>query len=297
MAALEDIAEVETAFTRCISILEMLIDRCDRVEHYLAKGVEFEDAEPPFRYPVRAIWPSREKKLRDSCRLLDADLYASLLLELLQKLSDAVHRAQVALDALSEDICTTLSKVGPDPWRPTVRRSTLDKLIFWPIDPHCRVRIPDCWREWETLTRQSDPRPAWIALRTQLESFRSDAVSIRGEVDSEVHKVEAPVFAGSGVVSGDEPADLKWDSDKGELRYSGQLIRTAKRRNTNIRRVLDAFEEQGWPTRIDDPLPGGQDSSRVKETCDSLRNGLSVIDFRPDGGDGFRWELVKAEIA
>ncbi len=43
-----------------------------------------------------------------------------------------------------------------------------------------------------------------------------------------------------------------WNRDAGELSISGELIRRYAEQATNCRRVLDAFEESGWPGRLDD---------------------------------------------
>lgn len=84
-----------------------------------------------------------------------------------------------------------------------------------------------------------------------------------------------------------------WDRGSGTLSFDGEVIRTVKPGAINVRRVLDAFQEQDWPPRTDDPFPGQYSSERVKETCDSLRTKLKRIDFRLDGlGLGYRWSVL-----
>ena len=59
----------------------------------------------------------------------------------------------------------------------------------------------------------------------------------------------------------------------------------------NVARILDAFEEEGWPDRIDDPLPGGRKPPRLRGAVATLNRGLSAIKFRADGtGEGILWE-------
>ncbi len=66
----------------------------------------------------------------------------------------------------------------------------------------------------------------------------------------------------------------------------------------NQERILAAFEEEGWPIRIDDPLPPNseQDSKRrLHDTINSLNRNQkqNLIRFVGDGsGQGVRWELV-----
>lgn len=80
-----------------------------------------------------------------------------------------------------------------------------------------------------------------------------------------------------------------WDRCTGVLRFRGQEIRRVRYVGTarNVVTVLDAFEEEGWPDRIDDPLPRGA----LHSTLASLRKGLRSIRFSADGsGKGIRWQ-------
>jgi hypothetical protein len=62
--------------------------------------------------------------------------------------------------------------------------------------------------------------------------------------------------------------------------------------------ILMAFEEEQWPPRIDDPLPGHPDllpKRRLHDTIKSLNRNQknSLIRFMGDGtGEGIRWELI-----
>ncbi len=92
--------------------------------------------------------------------------------------------------------------------------------------------------------------------------------------------------------SGDKP---NWNPDRLELAVRGQVIRAIRSRNVagNVVRVLDTFEELAWPDRIDDPLPGGADEERLRDTVKSLNKDLSGIRFRADGtGKGIIWDLT-----
>ena len=66
----------------------------------------------------------------------------------------------------------------------------------------------------------------------------------------------------------------------------------------NQEMVLTAFEEEGWPYRVYDPLPpeeGKDAKQRLHETIKAL-NGhrlARIIRFHGDGtGEGVFWELV-----
>jgi len=89
---------------------------------------------------------------------------------------------------------------------------------------------------------------------------------------------------------------LHWDSDRRELRVNGFLVKRFKLPSANQEAVLSAFEEDGWPPRIDDPLPpiANRDSKRrLHDTINSLNRNqkCKLIRFFGDGnGLGIRWE-------
>ena len=92
-----------------------------------------------------------------------------------------------------------------------------------------------------------------------------------------------------------DPLVPVWDSDAGELRLGAVVVRRVRggKPGKNLRRVLAAFQEDGWPSRIDDPLPGGQKQLRLHATIRSLNIGLQLIRFEADGtGAGFRWRRL-----
>lgn len=90
-----------------------------------------------------------------------------------------------------------------------------------------------------------------------------------------------------------------WDSDRRVLRYDGVVVKHFKWVAVNQQAILGAFEEDGWPPRIDDPLPphGEQDSKRrLADTikCLNRKQCHAVLHFRGDGtGEGVFWELVE----
>ena len=63
-------------------------------------------------------------------------------------------------------------------------------------------------------------------------------------------------------------------------------------------KVLDAFQEDGWPDRIDDPLSPSKDQQRLHETIASLNENMALplVHFRADGtGQGIVWEATSQE--
>ncbi len=89
-----------------------------------------------------------------------------------------------------------------------------------------------------------------------------------------------------------------WDRDRHTLRVQGQLVKEFKVPSPNQETILTAFEEDGWPPRIDDPLPmvhGIEPKRRLQDTVKSLNRNQRVrlVRFMGDGtGEGVRWEFV-----
>jgi hypothetical protein len=89
-----------------------------------------------------------------------------------------------------------------------------------------------------------------------------------------------------------------WDRDLQELRLNGSIVKQFKLPAPNQETVLAAFQEDGWPPRVDDPLPPhvNQDPKRrLHDTINCLNRNQKhrLIRFFGDGsGQGIRWELV-----
>jgi len=89
-----------------------------------------------------------------------------------------------------------------------------------------------------------------------------------------------------------------WDRSRRELRLGNKLIKRFKWPAENQERVLDAFEDNGWPTHISDPLEPHDSicpKRRLHDTTKCLNrkqiNGL--IKFRGDGtGLGVLLQIV-----
>jgi len=91
-----------------------------------------------------------------------------------------------------------------------------------------------------------------------------------------------------------EPEKPAWNRDRCELLFRGKVVRQLRGLGVakNVTRILDAFEEEHWPERIDDPLPGGRNPQRLRGALATLNRGLNAIRFRTDGsGEGIRWEV------
>lgn len=89
-----------------------------------------------------------------------------------------------------------------------------------------------------------------------------------------------------------------WDRNAGKLFYRGEVIRKVSRLGTDIRLILDAFQDANWETRIDNPLPGGPKSKKLRDAIDSLKEGLKGITFFADGtATGILWRRTTKTVA
>jgi len=98
---------------------------------------------------------------------------------------------------------------------------------------------------------------------------------------------------GGGPGEGRRP---RWNADTGELWFDGELIRSVKNpaQAKNIVRILAAFEESGWPRRVDDPITIGGESDTRRRTIETLNKGLTRIRFTCTGdGLSFGWEELE----
>ena len=89
----------------------------------------------------------------------------------------------------------------------------------------------------------------------------------------------------------------RWDQERQELRLAQYLIKRFKAPASTQGLVLCTFQEENWPPRIDDPLPGHPEQDRKRRLHNTInalnRNQIHpFIRFLGDGrGEGIRWEL------
>jgi hypothetical protein len=97
------------------------------------------------------------------------------------------------------------------------------------------------------------------------------------------------------------PEVPRWDDEVRQLWWDKYLIKEFRRPAANQELVLAALEEEGWPPRIDDPLPptsGIDPKDRLHDTIKALnRHHLHrMLRFGGDGtGWGIQWILAKRD--
>jgi hypothetical protein len=91
-----------------------------------------------------------------------------------------------------------------------------------------------------------------------------------------------------------------WNPTRRELSLNGTVVKRFRVPAPNQELILSAFEEEGWPDHIDDPLPVSDDIDPPTRLHDAINrlNGCQtprLLRFSGNGtGDGVRWEFRQA---
>lgn len=105
----------------------------------------------------------------------------------------------------------------------------------------------------------------------------------------------------AGAKDGSQNCTPVWDPLRRELRLGDQVVKRFKLPSANQETVLTVFHEEGWPVRIDDPLPPRPNHDPKMRLHNAIK-GLNrhqkrrLIRFMGDGtGEGILWELIPSE--
>ena len=87
------------------------------------------------------------------------------------------------------------------------------------------------------------------------------------------------------------PDSLEWSKTTGELWFQGRLVRKVRVEvATQICRILDGFQDEGWPRSIDNPIDTSLSSQPLHDAVASLNRGLSGVRFHvSDEGESIYW--------
>jgi len=95
------------------------------------------------------------------------------------------------------------------------------------------------------------------------------------------------------------PRSTDWDFERRELSIAGNVVKRFRWPAPNQETILSVFAEEGWPARIEDPLPqsnGLDPKRRLGDTikCLNRNQRVNLIRFRGDGtGEGVLWAPEK----
>jgi hypothetical protein len=90
----------------------------------------------------------------------------------------------------------------------------------------------------------------------------------------------------------------RWDARQRALYFGPSLVKRYKLPSPNQEAILAAFEEEGWPHRVDDPLapqPEQDPKCRLHDTIKRLNrhHREPLLRFQGDGtGDGICWAVA-----
>ncbi len=165
----------------------------------------------------------------------------------------------------------------------------------------------DAQRSFRPLPATAIPADAHVVLSPagakEIEAeIRGLAAKLPGEVTG---KLPPELDSSVDLAPAVEPVQAipQWDPSRRELRYQGQVIKRYRVPAANQELILTAFQEEGWPHCIDDPLPqdGEVDpKQRLQATIKSLNRNQLVRLIRFHGnGNGLQvyWEEVRSQKA
>jgi hypothetical protein len=97
----------------------------------------------------------------------------------------------------------------------------------------------------------------------------------------------------------DEDLMPRWDSERRELLLGKKLVKHFLVPADNQEHILSAFQEEGWPPRIDDPLPPQRYLEPKRRLAEAIRRlnrnqKTRLLRFHSNGhGNGVCWELLR----
>lgn len=82
---------------------------------------------------------------------------------------------------------------------------------------------------------------------------------------------------------------IDWDRDLGRLTFDGQTIRNIKvfKIPSNVERILNAFQQAGWPSSVLNPLDDPLDPEKLHQAIKELNKYKKYVRFSARGGASF----------
>jgi hypothetical protein len=174
----------------------------------------------------------------------------------------------------------------------------------------------DAWfRRWATPEAKGRKRGAAAPAGSKLDPHEAHPVHVTNPVlrveivnsgadtgprpSDNGEPVVPPAAAGTGADGGKrrrpQLARPRWDAAARTLYLGDQVCKTYRQKPGHQETILQTFQEDDWPSRIDDPLSGSGDENPEQRLRNAVRNlnlGQPLIRFACDGRKGILWEPV-----
>lgn len=128
------------------------------------------------------------------------------------------------------------------------------------------------------------------------------AAAIAADVSSIAGRQRAEVRGVTPLRDRAEPIRPHWDHCSRTLAVNGRIVKRLQRPASSQAAVLNAFEEEGWPESVYDPLPpcpGIAPKRRLHNTINKLNTGLAPVIHFYGNGEGLAvcWKWIAADFA
>ena len=188
-----------------------------------------------------------------------------------------------------------------------VRRSVWDFAVT--IHMFRLAGVTDCHMQWMCCKGYVEHAIEVIVPGDELRQFRpTTGLRITPEscfVLTELGRECAEQIVGSYSESPHTPLSPSsslpcWDAQRRELRVGQTVVKSFQVPAKNQETILAVFQEEGWPSRIDDPLPPVAEIDprrRLHSTIQCLNRNrkADLLRFHGDGsGTGIRWDRSPA---
>jgi hypothetical protein len=197
---------------------------------------------------------------------------------------------------------TTAARLGRDKWdfaleiqalkEAGLNHNDLRSLICQGFIEHC-VERTRCGAKQRTFRRPSGLR---LARRSCFTLAETSIPIARHLIAHGAHLPEFTVHAEIGDIPHVEFRPY-WDGERRELRLGNVLVKRFRQPAKNQETVLAAFQEDGWPAHVDNPLSGDVDIDARDRLHDTVRKlncqSNRLLHFCSDGnGEGVVWSLA-----
>ena len=153
-------------------------------------------------------------------------------------------------------------------------------------------------KQYIDVARESREDGSSRVIRESEVSFGRNTVCVLTELGAQL--IDGRDHSPADLAQPTPPNDVipVWNKRRHELTWNGHLVKRFRVPAKNQEQILDVFEEDGWPPRVDDPLPPRAELNgkrRLHDTIHSLdrRQQHTILHFYGDGtGEGIRWRVI-----